>query len=161
MTSMFKSCNRLTSIDLSQFDTSNVVDMQSMFYGCSSLKYLDLSNFNTSKVKSINKMFEVCNSLIYLNLKYFKLDHSVTKDKTFNSISTYVTYCIEDQKTKEYLGINSNCSNDYFKDNIIIDFENKKCTVIVQNIYIIIYVTKNVQKIHIPYFAMKIIVKIM
>mgnify|MGYP002627217034 CR=1 FL=1 len=128
MTSMFKSCNRLTSIDLSKFDTSNVVDMQSMFYGCSSLKYLDLSNFNTSKVKSINKMFEVCNSLIYLNLKYFKLDHSVTKDKTFNSISTYVTYCIEDQETREYLGINSNCSNYCFKDNIIIDFKNKKCT---------------------------------
>ena len=35
---MFFSCSSLTSLDLSNFDTSNVTNMQEMFSGCSKLK---------------------------------------------------------------------------------------------------------------------------
>ena len=45
---MFYRCLNLTSLDLSNFDTSNIIDMDGMFAHCSSLVSLDLSNFNTS-----------------------------------------------------------------------------------------------------------------
>jgi surface protein len=51
MGSMFYDCNKLTSIDLSSFDTSKVTNMSYMFDSCSSLTTLDLSNFDTSNVK--------------------------------------------------------------------------------------------------------------
>ena len=129
MNCMFQGCYLLTSIDLSYFDTSKVTDMGSMFSRCNQLKYLNLSNFNTSKVETIKNMFNGCSSLIYLNLKSFKLNNSVNKANAFQYISSYVTYCIEDHATKDFLTeITSDCSNDCFKDNVIIDFNNKKCT---------------------------------
>ena len=45
MTSMFYGCNAITSLDLSSFNTSNVMNMNSMFDGCSSLTSLDISSF--------------------------------------------------------------------------------------------------------------------
>ena len=54
---MFTDCSSLTTIDLSNFDTSSVTDMKSMFHGCSKLISINLSNFNTSKVTSMNDMF--------------------------------------------------------------------------------------------------------
>ena len=51
----------------------------------------------------------------------------MSTSQAFSAISSYVTFCIEDQNTVEYLGINSNCSSYCFKDNKIIDYENKKC----------------------------------
>ena len=43
---MFMDCNKLLSIDLSNFNTNNITNMSSMFSGCSSLTSLNLSNFN-------------------------------------------------------------------------------------------------------------------
>ncbi|WP_195701840.1 BspA family leucine-rich repeat surface protein [Companilactobacillus futsaii] len=82
--SMFKNCRVITQIDgLSDWDTSNVTNMNSTFYytqidsipgisnwntanvtnmaslfwGCSKLKTLDLSNWDTSKVTNMSYMF--------------------------------------------------------------------------------------------------------
>ena len=130
MGSLFRGCSKLVSIDLSKFDTSNAKNMASMFYNCKNLKYLDLSNFDTSKVTTINAMFEGCSSLIYLNLKPFKLNNLVIKDNAFKGKSSNTKYCIEDKETQEFLiEIISDCSNDCFKDNAILDFEKKKCTI--------------------------------
>ena len=62
----FYNCNKLTSIDLSVFDTSGVSDMQQLFKGCNSLTFLDLSNFVTSEVYSMEYMFSDCSSLTSL-----------------------------------------------------------------------------------------------
>jgi surface protein len=47
---MYNRCSSLESIDLSSFNTNNVINMNDMFKGCSSLKSLDLSSFNTNNV---------------------------------------------------------------------------------------------------------------
>ena len=60
---MFYECKLLTSINLSNFNTSNVTYMNSMFYGCSSLTNINLSNFNTSKVTNMRSMFGECSKL--------------------------------------------------------------------------------------------------
>ena len=57
---MFDYCSNLTSIDLSNFDTSNVTNMSCMFNNCSNLTSLDLSNFDTSKVTNMSRMFYCC-----------------------------------------------------------------------------------------------------
>lgn len=49
MSSMFEQTN-LTSIDLSNFDTSSVTDMSFMFSSSQRLASIDLSSFDTSKV---------------------------------------------------------------------------------------------------------------
>ena len=48
--------SKATSIDLSNFNTSNVTNMSGMFYN-SVVTSIDLSNFNTSKVTNMSYMF--------------------------------------------------------------------------------------------------------
>ena len=57
MIGYFAVFNKMTSIDLSSLDTSEVTNMNSMFSGCSSLISLDLSNFDTSQVTNMSWMF--------------------------------------------------------------------------------------------------------
>ena len=60
---MFLGCKNLTSLDLSGFDTSRVIDMSDMFSGCEGLATLDLSSFDMSKAKDISDMFVNCKGL--------------------------------------------------------------------------------------------------
>ena len=55
MSYMFKYSQAIT-LDVSNFDTSNVTNMRSMFYN-SQATTLDVSNFNTSKVTNMTEMF--------------------------------------------------------------------------------------------------------
>ena len=71
MNTMFYGCSALQSLDLSNFDTSKAITMDGMFYGCSALQSLDLSNFDTSNVKFMNSMFYGCSALQSLDLSYF------------------------------------------------------------------------------------------
>ena len=68
MSHMFNECNSLTIIDLSNFNTQNIIDMSSMFSECKSLTFINFSNFNTQSVRVINEIFSGCYSLIYINL---------------------------------------------------------------------------------------------
>ena len=71
MSAMFVRCSNLTTLDLSGFDTSSVTDMRSMFSDCSSLTTLDLSGFDTSSVIDMGWMFEGCSSLTSLEISNF------------------------------------------------------------------------------------------
>lgn len=63
MGSMFYECRALTTLDVSNFDTSQVTNMTGMFHGCRKFKSLDVSNFDTSNVTSMIDMFSSCSSL--------------------------------------------------------------------------------------------------
>lgn len=69
MTNWFRNCSKLTSLDLSKFDTSGVTNMNGMFSYCSSLTSLDVSNFDTSKVTDMGSMFSGCSNLKAINLR--------------------------------------------------------------------------------------------
>ena len=62
MNSMFGYC-QLSSLDLTSFNTANVTNMYHMFFGCSALKSLDLTNFNTANVGDMDFMFLGCSAL--------------------------------------------------------------------------------------------------
>ena len=57
---MFSECGSITSLDLSNFDTRNVIDMGAMFIHCSGLTSLDLSGWDTSNVTDMDSMFFDC-----------------------------------------------------------------------------------------------------
>ena len=61
MNGMFSYCSSLTSLDLSNFNTNNVINMNGMFFNCSSLTSLKLSNFNTTNVENMEDMFSGLN----------------------------------------------------------------------------------------------------
>ena len=71
MSGMFAGCGSLTSLDVSNFDTSQVTNMGSMFSGCSSLTNLDVSKFDTSNVTDMSEMFESCHNLTSLDVSKF------------------------------------------------------------------------------------------
>ena len=60
--SMFSNCSKLTSLDLSNFDTSKVTNMSSMFSSCSELKtiYVNSSKWVISPGCNTDRMFKYC-----------------------------------------------------------------------------------------------------
>ena len=68
MCGMFYECELLENLSgISKWDTSNVIDMSYMFISCQSLEILpDISLWNTSNVEDMSKMFSICKSLISL-----------------------------------------------------------------------------------------------
>ena len=53
----------LSSLDVGNFDTSNVTSMAGMFRGCTRLTSLDVSHFDTSNVTNMRGIFSGCRSL--------------------------------------------------------------------------------------------------
>ena len=69
---LFNNCRKLTTLDLSSFDTSNVTNMEAMFKQCYGFIRLDLGdNFNTANVTNMSSMFYYCSGLIELDLSNF------------------------------------------------------------------------------------------
>ena len=58
----------LTNLDVSGWDTSNVMNMNGTFSNCYSLTSLDLSNWNTEKVTNMSRVFSGCTGLTSLNV---------------------------------------------------------------------------------------------
>ena len=57
MSDMFRGCAYLTSVDVSNWDTSNVTNMSKIFNGCNHLTSVDVSNWDTSNVTDMTYMF--------------------------------------------------------------------------------------------------------
>ena len=85
---LFDGCENMVSIDVSRFDTSNVISMTGMFYGCSSLTSLDVSNFDTSNVTSMLWMFCDCSSLTSLDVSNFDTSNVTDMIAMFASCSS-------------------------------------------------------------------------
>ena len=88
MYDMFRNCEFLTSLDLSKWNTSNVTSMHYMFYNCRSLTSLDLSNFDTSNVTNMLTMFFGCNKLTSIDLSNFDTSNVTSMSYMFSSCSS-------------------------------------------------------------------------
>ena len=87
MASMFQGCDSLSSIDISNFDTSRVTTMANLFNGCNSLSSINLSNFDTYNVNDMGQMFYGCNSLIYIDLSNFNMINCYSYHGFFSNIN--------------------------------------------------------------------------
>ena len=62
MNCLFNKYFSLSSLNLSNFNTNKVTNMNDMFNECSSLNSLNLSNCNTKKVSNMEYMFNNLNN---------------------------------------------------------------------------------------------------
>lgn len=88
MGSMFSACYSLTALDVSKFNTSNVTNMNSMFSGCGKLTALDVSNFDTSKVTNMGGMFNGCGKLTALDVSNFNTSNVTYMSSMFYGCSS-------------------------------------------------------------------------
>ena len=112
MSSMFKSCSSLTSLDVSKFDTSQVTVMSSMFDYCESLTSLDVSKFDTSKVTNMDSMFSGCRSLSSLDVSKFNTSQVTTMPCMFAFCSRLTSLDVSNFDTSnvtEMFGIFCEC----------------------------------------------------
>ena len=91
MNRMFYGMFNPTSLDLSSFDTSKVTNMEGMFSGMSNLATLDLSNFDTSKVTDMGNMFSSMLYLTALDLSNFNTSNVTLMNAMFFSMIRLTT----------------------------------------------------------------------
>ncbi len=60
---MFWDCSNVTTINVNNLNTENIITMDNMFNGCSSITTLDVSNWDTTNVTNTNAMFSGCTEL--------------------------------------------------------------------------------------------------
>ena len=80
---MFSGCQGLQELDVSGFDTSQVTDMASMFTFCWGLTELDVSGFDTSRVTDMSYMFSLCQDLRQLDVSGFDTGNVANLSHTF------------------------------------------------------------------------------
>ena len=111
---MFFGLSNLTSIDLSNFDTSKVTDMGFMLDNCSNLASLDLSNFDTSNVTNMGGMFANCESFTSLNVSNFNTSKVTDMGGMFMNCSNITSLDVTNFNTsnvKDMSWMFENCSN--------------------------------------------------
>lgn len=111
---MFYRCSNLTSINLSNFDTSNVNNMFGAFSECSSLTSLDVSNFNTSSVTNMNNTFNNCSSLTSLDVSNFDTSNVTNMSYMFQNCSKLISLDLSNFNTSQVQYMDSilrNCSS--------------------------------------------------
>jgi surface protein len=108
--------------------------MASMFENCEKLISLDLQNFDTSSVKDMNSMFYNCVSLIFLRIN-FKAGEYLEIDSYFFPGTNTIKMCINDEFIDfldrndyfQYKDYELNCSDTCFQENKKIIIDKKEC----------------------------------
>ena len=98
---MFDSNCELKALNLENFNTNKVTNMDSMFNQCYNLESLDLSKFNTTNVRSMNFMFYQCIGLKELNLVSFITENCANFRDMFGDMN----------ETTIYVQNRTNCNN--------------------------------------------------
>ncbi len=76
MYNIFEDCKSLTTLDVSKWDVSNVdSSLNLLFCNCENLKTLDVSKWNTSKITGIYQTFLGCKSLTTLDLSKWNVSN--------------------------------------------------------------------------------------
>ncbi|PWJ14773.1 BspA family leucine-rich repeat surface protein [Ruminococcus flavefaciens] len=101
MRRMFYSCEQLTELNISGFDTSLVIDMSSMFQYCSKLTSLDVSSFSTNNVTTMEWMFNSCRLLTELDVSSFDTVHVTSFDNMFSGCSRLTSLDVTEFQTRD------------------------------------------------------------
>jgi surface protein len=85
---MFAKCSLLSELDVSNFDTSKVKNMNNMFDGCSCLKEIDISHF----INAMNNcyMFSECSYELIRKVRSQNKNLNEVAFKTYGKIDPYL-----------------------------------------------------------------------
>ncbi|HFX3783902.1 TPA: BspA family leucine-rich repeat surface protein, partial [Enterococcus faecium] len=89
VTSMFSDCSKLRSINVSNCKMSN--GSVRMFSGCSSLTSLDVTHLDTSNVTNMSSMFSGCSSLTSLDVTHLDTSNVTNMSSMFYNCSGLTT----------------------------------------------------------------------
>ena len=92
MKSMFNECKSLKTLDMPNFDTSSVTNMEKMFNECNLIEEIKFSNYNTSLVTNMNEMFNNCLHLIKLDISNFDTYQVENMYHIFNGCNSIRTF---------------------------------------------------------------------
>ncbi len=91
---MFYDCTSITWLDLSNWNTSNVISMQAMFYQCSGLVELNIKNWDTNNVTDMSFMFLRCNNLTWLDLGGWNTSNVTNMEGMFAACNNLEKVCV-------------------------------------------------------------------
>ncbi len=100
-------CPELTSLDLSTFNTSNVVNMEGMFQACEKLEYLNVSSFDTSSVTNFSWMFNYCENLEKIEISNFDTSNATNMSLMFGQCLKLKQLDISNFDTSKVTDMNS------------------------------------------------------
>lgn len=102
----FKVANKSLEGDLVCDKVEGLTSLNQAFYNCSKLSLIDLSNFETSQVADVSDIFKNDSSLIFLDISNF--DFSSVKDYVgmFDSVLGSCEILVKDESAKTWLNTN-------------------------------------------------------
>ena len=104
---MFTDCTDILQVDLSEFDSSEVTQINNMFRGCTSLISVNFDNFDTSQVSYMGAFFYQCSSLTSVNLSNFNISKVKTLRFSFYGCTSLNSLDLSSFYTSEVTHINS------------------------------------------------------
>ena len=115
MSNMFSDNTSLTNITFGDnFNTANVINMSGMFKNCTILKTIDLSSFDTSNATIMASMFMNCQGLQNLDLKSFNTSNVTSMLSMFYNCSSLTSLDLSSFNTsnvERMEGMFYNCSS--------------------------------------------------
>ena len=112
MRSMFSGCTSLISIDLTNFKTSKLKNINFLFYECSSLISVNLSNWYTQNLVHMKYIFSKCPKIQFIDVSPFT--NYEFYQNLLNEIPKNVTLKVHKDYKEKIKGFNN------FMDSIIV-----------------------------------------
>ena len=110
----FNGCSSLKKINTDKLDTSNVENMSSIFANCTSLESVDLSKLNTKNVTDMSDMFFKCSNLKSIDLSNFDTSNVENMSYMFGDCNGLTKINLNDLNTKKVtnmMAMFTNCKN--------------------------------------------------
>lgn len=123
----FNGCSSLKKINTDKLDTSNVENMSSIFANCTSLESVDLSKLNTKNVTDMSDMFFKCSNLKSIDLSNLDTSNVENMSYMFGDCNGLTKINLNDLNTKKVTNMMSmfaNCKNLNEIDLIDLDTDN-------------------------------------
>lgn len=103
MTYMFNYCDALEEIDLTSFKTTKVTNMTGMFTNCTGLHNVDLSSFYTPNLQVVTGMFYNANNLVVLDMSNFSFNSITASINMFMFQNGSPTIIVRDSSAKSFI----------------------------------------------------------
>ena len=110
----FNGCSSLKKINTDKLDTSNLENMSSIFANCTSLESVDLSKLNTKNVTDMSDMFFKCSNLKSIDLSNFDTSNVENMSYMFGDCNGLTEINLNDLNTRKVtsmMAMFTNCKN--------------------------------------------------
>ena len=107
MSGFFSNCISLTSIDMSNFQSQNIITIDGMFKNCKNLTFFNMSSFNTENVISMKNLFKSCSSLTSIDFSIINTKNLVDMEGMFDGCSSLISLDLSNFNTEKVIHMNS------------------------------------------------------